>query len=54
MTATATISISQADVFFPKHAATLTKLKDGETTRVSVGADIHTITRKGDILEMIK
>ena len=52
--ATTTMPISQAIAFFPTKRATLTNLKDGETVKIKLGSDTHTITRKGNMLEMIK
>jgi hypothetical protein len=48
------IPITHARAFFPKQFATLTNLKNGETTTFRVGKDMHTITRKGNTLEMSK
>jgi hypothetical protein len=48
------IPITHAKAFFPKQFATLTNLKDGETTTFRLGKDMHTVTRKGNTLEMSK
>jgi hypothetical protein len=52
--ANATIPVSQAGAFFPQFKATLTNLKDGETTKIKVGSDTHTVTRKGNMLHLSK
>jgi len=52
--ATASIPITQVGAFFPKQIATLTNLKEGQTVTFRVGKDMHTVTRKGNMLNMSK
>jgi hypothetical protein len=54
LASTASIPIDQAAVFFPTKVATLTSLKEGQSVKIKLGSDTHTITRKGNMLEMTK